>query len=42
MYYEVFNYGGSEYEVIVNDEMSKEKTFKVILKKMRVKFIVCV
>ena len=33
MYYEIFNYGGSEYEVIENDEMSKENTFKVILEK---------
>ena len=30
MYYEVFNYGGSEYEVIENDGKSKEKTFQVI------------
>lgn len=33
MYCEIFNYGGSEYKVIENDEKSKEKTFKVIFKK---------
>ena len=30
MYCEVFNCGGSKYEVIENDEKNKEKTFKVI------------
>ena len=30
IYCEVFSCGGSKYEVIENDEKSKEKTFRVI------------
>ena len=33
IYCEVFSCGGSEYEVIENDEKSREKTFKVIFAK---------
>ena len=41
IYCKVYSCGGLEYEVVENDEKSKEKTFtKLFLKNMTVKFIV--